>query len=160
MVAVCTPLLVAIGGAIGAVLRWWGERFVESMGGSLMVAILVVNLLGCVLLGLLFTLLDRRAPKISDVDLPLDDVLGNTVGHRILAAMFVIGGLGAFTTYSSFGLEVITLFDRGEYLAAGLLLGLSLLLGPLAIGFGCMLGDRRRRWVRTRLDSRDSRSGP
>ncbi|MCH2161589.1 MAG: CrcB family protein [Phycisphaerales bacterium] len=156
---VLTPLLVAVGGAVGACLRWWGERVIEFLGGPMLLAILVVNLLGCVLLGFLFTHLDRRSPKISDIDLPLDEVLGNTTRHRILVAVVIIGGLGAFTTYSSFALEVIDLVNKQDYLQAGLLVALSLGLGPLAIWLGCVLGEHRRHWARKQLGMERPDSG-
>ena len=159
MVTVFTPVLVAVGGAMGAVFRWWGDHLIESMGGPFLLAVLVVNLLGCLLLGFLFTQLDQRFPKISDIDLPLDDVLGNTIGHRILAAVVIIGGVGAFTTYTSFGLEVIELVNKGAYLQAGLLLGLSLGLGPVAIWLGCRFGDRRRMRLRQQIDAEGVGSG-
>ena len=82
MVTVFTPVLVAVGGAMGAVFRWWGDHLIESMGGPFLLAVLVVNLLGCLLLGFLFTQLDQRFPKISDIDLPLDDVLLSRVSRR------------------------------------------------------------------------------
>ena len=48
------PLLVAIGGSVGASLRWGGEQLVPAMGGSITQAILVVNLLGAFMLGYVF----------------------------------------------------------------------------------------------------------
>ena len=58
------PLLVAVGGSVGASLRWGGEELIPAMGGSITQAILVVNLLGAFMLGYLDRLVGFAASQM------------------------------------------------------------------------------------------------
>ena len=139
------PLLVAVGGSVGASLRWGGEELIPAMGGSITQAILVVNLLGAFMLGYVFTRIDARFPRLSSVDLPPNWLPGESSLHKAMAALIAVGLIGAFTTYSSFALWVFKLMEDGAWFEAGMLLGLSLVLGPLAIWAGFSFGERRHR---------------
>jgi CrcB protein len=93
-------LLVAIGGAVGAMLRFGVGRLVGVVWPvSFPVATLGINILGSVAMGLLMA----RAPAVD------------WWGRPLLA----VGVLGGFTTFSAFGAESIFLFRRGESLLAG-----------------------------------------
>lgn len=110
-----TPaLLVALGGASGALLRWGvGLALAPAPGAfpSFPWATLVVNLLGCACMGALAAL---TGPK--------DDA-------RLLLGTGVLGG---FTTFSAFGLETLTLVRAGaQGLAAANVLA--------NVGFGVLL---------------------
>lgn len=96
--------LVACGGAIGASLRFLVGRFCEVTWetAKFPFATLFVNLLGCLLIGLIagMTLRNDTSP--------------------LLRIFIVTGILGGFTTFSAFGLETIALI-RGGHIAASLL---------------------------------------
>ena len=120
-----TPLaatsLVALGGAIGSVLRYQTGRLLTHILGPAVVtafpwATLTVNVVGSLAMGLLAGLLARH---------------GHGGEHWRL---FVgVGLLGGFTTFSSFSLEMMLLVERGQpgqafvYAAISLLAGLSAL---------------------------------
>jgi CrcB protein len=117
-------LVVMAGGSLGALsrysvgvlaARWWGSHFPWGT--------LIVNLVGCFLIGLLFALADRARLLTSD------------------ARLFLITGyLGALTTFSSFALETVTAGRAGMMLLplANILVntvgGLSLTLVGMWLG--------------------------
>ena len=142
--------LVAIGGAVGAVARWGVQHLAIELGGAMVGALLLVNLLGSFLLGYVFTRIDARYPSLIDIDLPPGYEPGRRPAHPILAAAVIGGSLGAFTTYSSLCLEVIRLWDDGSPWSAVMLIGLSLALGPAAIAIGVRVGRRSHPAVRGR----------
>jgi CrcB protein len=110
-------LLVAVGGAIGSLLRYLVTvALAGSLGAAFPYGTLVVNLGGSFLLGVLAEAFGGAT--ILGVDARL--VLG-------------VGLLGGFTTYSSFNLELLRLVEEGMLARAALYLGTTL-LGCLAAG--------------------------
>jgi CrcB protein len=93
---------VAAGGALGASLRYGvGLATKSGFGDSFPYGTLSVNLLGCLLIGFAAGLLPEGG------------------GSRASLRLFVVVGcLGGFTTFSSFGLEAIRLIDDSRLLAA------------------------------------------
>jgi CrcB protein len=90
-------LLVMIGGAVGAVLRYWaGVLTLHQFGPGFPWGTLTVNLVGGFLMGLLAGGLAR---------------LG---GNESLRLLLGVGVLGGFTTFSAFSLDAATLFERGQ----------------------------------------------
>lgn len=125
-----TPLVVGVGGAIGAIARYYLSDWMRvAAGQGLPWGTFVVNVAGSFALGLLLVWLQAAAPS--------DHV-------RQFAA---IGVLGSFTTFSTFSYETVTLIRAGEVVrAGGYALG-SLTVGVLAVmaGIGlamAMLGSR------------------
>lgn len=113
-------LLVACGGAIGASLRY-GAGFLMSKSHSVFPwATWFINLLGCFLAGIFFAF-SQRYP-----------VLQNEA--RLL---LMVGILGGFTTFSSFGLETFQLIRQGQFPIAFVYTVSSVIVGVvcLAIGF-------------------------
>lgn len=93
-----TYLLVALGGALGAILRhsvnlWAGS----AIGPGWPWGTLVVNAVGSFALGVVMEFAEGREILGVDARVPLG-----------------VGVLGAFTTYSSFNLEVIRLWEGGQ----------------------------------------------
>ena len=95
-------LFVFLGGGLGAAARYWLSgivyRWVES---DFPYGTLLVNFLGCLLIGLLMALMQDRFQV--------------TTALRIF---LTIGILGGFTTFSTFSYETISLFRDSEYFAA------------------------------------------
>lgn len=113
--------LVALGGAAGAVARYWVSGLVYRLTGpGFPWGTLVVNLLGCFLIGVVVL------------------VLETTIQSGAVRAAVAIGFLGAFTTFSTFSYETLALLQDGEWLRAGAYLGGSVTVGLLAVaaGFG------------------------
>lgn len=114
-----TLSLVALGGAIGASLRYLSGVAVLRLIGptAFPVAIMSVNIIGSFLMG----------------------VFAAAAAHRGLTSFspFVMTGvLGGFTTFSAFSLETMTLIERGQMGSAMLYVVLSVVLsvGGLALG--------------------------
>ncbi len=87
-------LLIGFAGALGTLARYGLSSFVQNMaGGNLPWGTMFVNVVGCFLFGLVFTLADERA------------MIGDET------RLIVLGGfMGAFTTFSTF------IFDTGGFM--------------------------------------------
>jgi CrcB protein len=108
-------LFVALGGAFGATLRYTLSGLVNRyFEGSFPAGTLGVNLMGCLAVGLLW------------------EPLSHTAISPHIRTFFLIGILGAFTTFSTYGIESVNLLRTGEVRLALLNLFLSNVLG---IGF-------------------------
>ena len=116
-------LLVAIGGALGSVLRYLtSEYFKQFTFNSFPIGTFTANILGCLLIGILIGSLD----KSGNDDAPLKWLL-------------VTGFCGGYTTFSTFSYENLRLFQQGNYGLALFYLGSSILLGLLAVALGLFL---------------------
>lgn len=119
-----TFLSVALGGAIGASLRFgaglWASRMISP---SFPVAVMSVNVIGSFLMGAFAVWSIER-------------------GYSALNPFVMTGILGGFTTFSAFSLEVLTLIERGQILSALVYVALSvgLSIGALALGLWLMRG--------------------
>ncbi|MEX3016856.1 fluoride efflux transporter CrcB [Gymnodinialimonas hymeniacidonis] len=112
-------LQVALGGAVGAVLRYLtGLGMIRLFGHSAFpLPILTVNVVGSFLMGVFVVVAAHR-------------------GLTHLSPLVMTGLLGGFTTFSAFSLEAVTLYERGDIGQAALYVGASVIL---SIG-GLMLG--------------------
>lgn len=112
--------LVALGGAVGSVFRYLISVYTPFLIGksSLFTATLIVNLIGCFLIGALIQWMDTK--QIMQTGLRL---------------LILVGFLGGFTTYSTFGLEGFELL-RESSSTAFLYIGLHILLGIGGVWFG------------------------
>jgi CrcB protein len=116
-----TTLQVALGGAIGAALRFLvGVGVFRLTGPGFPLAIVTVNVLGSFAMGLFVVF----AAKTSNTH---------------LSPFVMTGLLGGFTTFSAFSLEAYTLFERGETGAAALYVGLSVILSIAGLIAGIMI---------------------
>ena len=105
-------LFVALGGAIGACMRYGVSLMMVSwFGKSFPLATLTVNVVGSFVMGLLFSLLEHGIVA----DLPWRSLFG-------------IGLLGAFTTFSTFSLDTLLLMQQGDWQKAGLNIVLNLVV--------------------------------
>jgi CrcB protein len=117
-------LLVAAGGAVGAVCRWALAGLVHSRlpESTFPWGTLAVNILGCLVIGFLWPLVEER-PVLSPE-------------ARLLV---LVGLLGAFTTFSTFSLETMELVSAGRWLGAGLNVLGSVAVGLVAVAAGMAL---------------------
>lgn len=112
-------LFVTIGGAAGALARYWLSGWVQgAFAGVFPLGTLVVNVSGSFLLG--FGMQSMEALPVS----------------AAMRTMLTIGFLGAFTTFSTFSYETVALLRNGDWSRALLYAGLSLALGLIAIVMG------------------------
>lgn len=113
-------LLIGLAGLVGTLGRYALSGVVaRRFGETFPAGTLVVNIIGCFLVGLLFYLLQER----------------NLVGPTARAVV-LIGFLGGFTTFSSFGLQTFTLLRDGEFLFATVNVVTSNVLGLLMVWAG------------------------
>lgn len=119
-----TLILIAGGGAVGAVSRYGAALGVYSIfGRGFPYGTLFVNVVGSLLMGMLsIMLLDRF-----------------NLGPEWRAAILV-GFLGSFTTFSTFSIETLNLLEQGDFTRALLNMGLSLVLCIVAVWFGVSIG--------------------
>ena len=119
-----TLVLIAVGGAAGAVARFVVDNAVlDRFGGSFPLGILVVNLSGAFVLGLLAALIVDRGVLPSDLRSPL-----------------MVGFLGAYTTFSTLMLDSWRLFEDGLPLLALANIAGSTVLGVVAVVGGLVVG--------------------
>jgi fluoride exporter len=122
-------LWVAAGGMLGASLRHGTNHFIPLLAGErfLLTATFVENILGCFLIGLLFTLLQKRSDK-----------------NRRLNLFLLTGITGSYTTYSGFMTEALIRFQESAILLPGYLFG-QILIGMTALWAGIVLADKIRK---------------
>lgn len=113
-------LAVAIGGALGAMTRYKLVGLVTHLAGhGFPWGTLFVNVLGSFMMGLLVELGALKFNLSQEA-----------------RAFLVVGLLGGFTTFSSFSLDVATLWHRGATMATGVYVAGSVGLSILALFFG------------------------
>lgn len=116
-------LAIAAGGAAGALMRYWFANGVYALlGRGFPWGTLAVNVLGSLLMGLLFVWLTERS----------------SLGPE-WRALLLVGFLGAFTTFSTFSLETLHLLTEAAYIKAGLNMLVSVLACVAATATGMVL---------------------
>jgi fluoride exporter len=115
--------LIAIGGALGSVMRYLvGSMVANRMGTRFYYGTFVVNMTACLIVGFSLTLLERRA--------------GVNAAWLFLIA---VGFVGAYSTFSTFEWEAFTTLQTGAFLLTGIYVMLSFLLGLVAVWLGVLL---------------------
>jgi len=111
-------LFVGIGGFIGALLRYLVSGYVQNLSHRIdfPYGTLVVNVVGCFLIGALTQLVELQFEITAEVRL-----------------LLMVGVLGSFTTYSTFSNETITLLQDQRATLALMNIGLHLVLGLAAV---------------------------
>jgi CrcB protein len=116
-------LLVALGGAVGSVARFWvGGTVAGRLGTRFPYGTFVINITACLIIGFSLEYLGER------VEL--------TPAWRYLIP---IGFVGAYSTFSTFEWEIFSNLQLGAFLISGLYLCLSVVLGLVAVWCGVLL---------------------
>jgi CrcB protein len=116
-------LMVAAGGAIGAVLRflisgWVGRAFAAGYAGTFF-----VNVAGSLVMGVLAVLMMERFAGVWGKWAPFA----------------MTGVLGGFTTFSAYSLDALSLIEKGRFLVASAYIGGSVVVSILALLAGMMI---------------------
>lgn len=115
-------VFLLIGGATGALVRYWVSILAAKfLGTSFPVGTLIVNLVGCLLIGLVFGMGEQK---------------GISPAFRLF---FITGFLGALTTFSTFGLETVKNADSGMMNVALLNIAVNNIGGLLLVKAGLLL---------------------
>ncbi len=118
-------LTIALGGAIGSVMRYWFSGLIARVWGETFPwGTIIVNITGCFVIGLFFTATGSE---------------GRLLVPPIWRQFFMIGICGGYTTFSSFSLQTLNLANDGEWLRAGANVLLSVALCLVAVWVGHVL---------------------
>ena len=118
-------LLIALGGALGSIARYWvGSTVSGRMGARFPYGTFVINLTACLIIGFTLTALGKRA--------------GLNPAWRYLLP---IGFIGAYSTFSTYEWETFSTLRSGAVLLAVLYAGGSLILGLAGTWLGVILAD-------------------
>jgi fluoride exporter len=124
-------LLVFLGGGLGSLARWLvGLGAVRVLGAGFPFGTLLVNLAGCLVMGVLARIITLAYS-----------------GDQALRLLFMTGFLGGFTTFSAFALDAALLWQRDAFGISVLYVMLSVLGSLLAVLIGLWLGG----WLLARM---------
>lgn len=118
-------VVVAVGGALGALARYGVQLGLPHSPGAWPWATVAVNLTGCLLIGLLLAVLLARAPD-----------------HPWLRPFLATGVLGGYTTFSTFSVDAVQLAEAGRWPMAVVYLLVSVVGGLAAVVLGLGVGRR------------------
>jgi len=117
---------VAIGGALGALSRYWVVGFVSRLfERNFPYGTLAVNVIGSFLIGIGYIVIVQRLQVASE-------------WHAVL----MVGFIGAFTTFSTFSLETVSLLQEGRLAVAMTYIFSSVLVCLLATAAGMLLAKQ------------------
>lgn len=118
-------LLIAAGGALGSVARYWvGSTIGGRMGTRFPYGTFVINITACIIIGFSLTYLGKR------------------VGLSPAWRFFIpVGFIGAYSTFSTYEWETLSTLRSGAFALAGLYSVGSLVLGLAATWLGAVLAE-------------------
>lgn len=112
--------LLAIGGSLGTLARYGLSSFVQQAhGGPFPLGTLLVNVIGCFIIGFLMETFQARR-----------------WGSQEVRGFMTVGFVGAFTTFSTFSYETNSLFRGGQWRMGTANMAASIILGLAAIELG------------------------
>lgn len=114
-------LLIGIGGGIGSILRYLTSVLVSKQTFSSIFpwGTFAVNIIGCLIAGIILGILERQQVLNSDLKL-----------------LLITGFCGGYTTFSAFSIENVYLLQNGQLLTALFYISISVLLGIIAVWTG------------------------
>lgn len=116
-------LLIAIGGALGSIARYWVTTAVGlGMGVTFPYGTLTVNLAACFAIGFLISSASQRVSRVS-----------------MWRYLIAVGFIGAFSTFSTVEWETFSTAQAGAHFTALLYAGVSLICGLIAVTCGSLL---------------------
>lgn len=117
-------VLLSLGGVLGVNARYWFGLWVSRYAGSQFPwATFFINVSGSFLIGFFTMVLTRWLP------------------HHHMRLLVITGFLGGYTTYSSFALESVMLWERGEKSLSLAYVAATVIVGFLAVLLGMALGS-------------------
>ena len=117
--------LIAVGGALGTIARYWvGATVAERMGTRFPFGTFLINLSACLIIGFSITYLGKRA--------------GMNPAWRYLIP---VGFVGAYSTFSTYEWETLSTLRSGAFALASLYALGSLILGLVAVWLGAALAE-------------------
>jgi fluoride exporter len=118
-------LLIAAGGALGSVARYWvGTAVTAKMGMKFPYGTLIVNITACLVIGFTLTYLGKRADF-----------------NPAWRFLIPVGFIGAYSTFSTYEWETLATLRAGAFSLAMLYAAGSLVLGLAAVWCGCLLAE-------------------
>ena len=111
-------ILVFLGGGTGAVARALAQMLVTTHGQPSHVGTMIINIIGCFIIGLLSPIF---------------------VGDSKWRMLLIVGFCGGFTTFSTFGADMLNLLKEGQYLWFSLYTVISVVVGLAAVILGVFL---------------------
>ena len=115
-------ILVATGGAFGAVLRYLLTNISKSIFVSSIYGTISVNILGSFLIGYFIT-----------------SNFGNNLSENFIKFFLIIGLLGSFTTFSAFSYEVVELINSKKYISSFTYIFISIFICVMSAYLGTLL---------------------
>lgn len=112
-------IAIAVGGALGALARYWVSALLNNAEYRLPYGTLFCNALGSFLMGVCFVLILEKARLNPE-----------------LRPLLMVGFMGAFTTFSTFSLETVAMLQEGHVMSAAIYILLSVLLCIAALSAG------------------------
>jgi fluoride exporter len=117
--------LIALGGALGSIARYWvGSTVGGRMGTKFPYGTFVINVTACVIIGFSLTLMAKRV-EVSQA-------------WRFLVA---IGFIGSYSTFSTFEWETLSTLRTGAFLLAAIYAISSFVVGLAAVWFGAVIAE-------------------
>ena len=117
-------IAIALGGAMGSVARFLAANMVATqLGARFPYGTLMVNLVGSFLIGLTYILIVEKFKMSAEI-----------------RGLVMVGFLGAFTTFSTFSLELLDMLKSGVLVGAAFYLLVSVIVGVANVWLGMQLG--------------------
>ncbi len=110
---------IALGGALGALSRYWLSGVLNNATHKLPWGTLACNIIGSFLMGVCFVLILEKARLSPE-----------------LRPLLMVGFMGAFTTFSTFSLETVAMLQEGHVMSAAIYISFSVLLCIAALSAG------------------------